>query len=443
MDGRSTQLADHTDSMAMVVSNGSQQSLMEVDGDQQPSRSSSRAPSIFSESSVASSISENGHNLTGSVSRIFDNGPDRLLKVFATKGIHDLSLQPESIPNFWKTQICEMMTSSPALQNIVYGISADRLLALTGDESYLSDRLGYLGQALTHLQDALYDPAKQLEDATFVTMFLLGIFGLLTDRNATNWTKHFRGITALMKKRGVKSFEAFPQRVFFYFIRSYEIHRALAVEEPTFLAEPAWRKLNEKRGEFSMHLSDIMARVSQVCYGPTSAFGFEGEIQRLREASQLRDELLEWWLDPQTLKNYPETISPQPTVYISNIRNGEEIPTYPFSHRISHATFTGNLACSNYRATVLHLHHHFFPKAGPDAYLSTLAQELCMSVDSAVRHGNLFSQLWYLEKASFYLNGDERRWVAKFLDQLGDDQGLPIAHSVAYEIRALFQEHFE
>ena len=423
--------------------------VVESDGDQ--TRTISRASSIFSHGSSSSSDTDyNGNNLsvsriydhgssdtdyngnTMSIGRIFDHGPDRLLKVFISKGLHDMGLEPESVPTFWKSQICEMITLSPALQNIVYGISADRLLAITGDETYKRERLGYMGNALTHLQNALYDPKKQVEDTTFVTMFLLGIFSILSEPNASNWTKHFRGLTAIMKKRGVKSFEAYPQRVFFFFLRSFEVHRALAVEEATILAEPEWRALNDGRRELGQRLIDIMARVTKVCYGPSSAFGFEGKIQRLREASELRDELLEWWLDPEIISTFPETRIPPP--FLAASPGGTKPEPYPFPNRISHATFTANLCCSNYRATMLHLHYHFFPYDLKDDYLRTLAQELCMSVDSAVAHGNLFCLLWHLDKAGHFLNDEEKRWTVQFLHQLADGQGLPIAHTVAREV---------
>ncbi|KAF4964492.1 hypothetical protein FSARC_7594 [Fusarium sarcochroum] len=107
----------------------------------------------------------------------------------------------------------------------------------------------YYSKSVLGLRHAL-DRIDQLPNARhgmLWTTHLLGLFELMSDSTGQGWIQHLvHGTSKALVAAGPSACELGLGQRFFTEIRIFEVCRAIIFNQPTFLADPEWRRLTEK-----------------------------------------------------------------------------------------------------------------------------------------------------------------------------------------------------
>ncbi|KAK0110175.1 hypothetical protein ONS95_002826 [Cadophora gregata] len=101
--------------------------------------------------------------------------------------------------------------------------------------------------SLVAFQEEIQRRDIRKNDAALWTTLFLGLFELMSDFSGEGWVKHILyGTSRMLQLRGPEAHLTGRGRSFFLTVRIFEISRALAFSESTFLNERPWVELMEK-----------------------------------------------------------------------------------------------------------------------------------------------------------------------------------------------------
>ncbi|CZT12324.1 uncharacterized protein RCO7_09046 [Rhynchosporium graminicola] len=148
--------------------------------------------------------------------------------------------------------------SSPSLYHAAMAVGAlnaskDKFAPARESRAATVAALSSYKTSLVSFQDEIRDRDIGTNDAALWTTLFLGLFELMHDMSGEGWVKHILfGTSRMLQLRGPEAHLAGRGRSFFLTVRIFEISRAIALDEPTFLNEKPWVELMGK-----MWLEDI------------------------------------------------------------------------------------------------------------------------------------------------------------------------------------------
>ncbi|RGP71699.1 hypothetical protein FLONG3_7003 [Fusarium longipes] len=160
------------------------------------------------------------------------------------------TINPHTKVSIDVVQLMKDQVSGDFLHHAVLSIGAMQAVKLNSSEGISSIKaynlaVGHYSKSVQGLRQAL-DQYNQLTSSLHCvlwTTYLLGLFELMTDASGAGWVQHLvHGTSKALIAAGPSVCQSTLGRRFFTEIRVFEACRSIIFNEPTFLANPDWKR---------------------------------------------------------------------------------------------------------------------------------------------------------------------------------------------------------
>ncbi len=189
----------------------------------------------------------------------------QLLSLFinSISSAHQTNLAPTFVHySNWLTEVAIYAESSSVLDWAVRTVSLSHLGRQVQDPTLIHTSRQLYRSALLRLNAALQDPIEGLSSETLSATILLSCYELLNCTERDSWIRHAGGAGHIMRLRGPERHRTGHGRAIFLAYRNSLVIEAFLARKSCFLDTPPWRALSEEIHRTSPSYQDPVLKVA-------------------------------------------------------------------------------------------------------------------------------------------------------------------------------------